>query len=85
MILPFDIANPPEDPPDGADRLLWILAWSIHSEHGAGPDGLCQAASCRGIYPQVWPCGASRLAQGGFVFASWHLRKPIEQEPLPCK
>jgi hypothetical protein len=84
VILPFDIANPPEDPPPGADRLLWILAYSLHSEHQPGTDGLCLAGSCGGINPNPWPCRASKLAQGGFVFATWHLRKPVDSEPLPA-
>ncbi len=80
MILPFDIANPPEEPPEGADRLLWLLAWSIHREHQPDPNGLCVAGGCRGANPNPWPCQASKLAQGAFVFATWHLRKPLE----PC-
>jgi hypothetical protein len=85
VILPFDITNPPEEPPDGADRLMWILAFGLHREHQPDADGLCLAGSCRGANPEPWPCPASKLAQGGFVFATWQLRKPFDQEPVPCR
>jgi hypothetical protein len=81
-ILPCELANPPEDAPEGADRMLWLLAWSLHSEHQPGPDGLCLAGSCGGANPEPFPCPASKLAQAGFLVATWHLRTPVDTEPL---
>jgi hypothetical protein len=75
MILPYDIDHPPEEPPDGADRLIWLLSWGVHAEHQPGVDRFCTAATCA-KQSALWPCRQSRLATGGFLFAAWHLRKP---------
>ncbi len=80
MILPYHLNDPPEEPPEGCDRLLWFMAWSLHVEHQPGPDGLCLAGSCGGARPNPWPCNGSKLAQAGFLAAAWHLRRPLE----PC-
>ncbi|MGC9667156.1 hypothetical protein ACNTMW_11445 [Planosporangium sp. 12N6] len=74
MILPYDIENPPEEPPDGADRLVWLLAWAVHVEHQPGANGFCVAPTCA-RQSVLWPCHQSKLATGGFLFAAWHLRK----------
>jgi hypothetical protein len=69
VILPYDIQNPPEQPPEGADRLLWLLAWAVHVEHQPGTNGFCTAPTCAKD-SALWPCGRSMLASGGFLFAA---------------
>lgn len=73
MTLPYDIDDPPEEPPNGADRLVWLLSWGVHQEHQPGVSSFCVAPTCTRQFA-LWPCHQSRLARAGFLFATWHLR-----------
>jgi hypothetical protein len=75
VLLPYDWAKPPQTPPEHSDRLLWHLAYRLHTEHQPGLDGRCRTLTCRG---DRWPCEAFKLAQAGFLAATWHLRKPLD-------
>lgn len=68
--LPYAPENPPAEPPPGADVLDWRLAFTIYTEHQAGPDGMCLSPLCR-RQSTLWPCHAYQLAQGGFAAAVW--------------
>jgi hypothetical protein len=70
--LPYDPDSPPQDPPTGADRLVWMLAYALHVEHRPGVDGFCVAVSCRSE-SNLWPCEALTLARCGFLDAAWPL------------
>src|SRR5207237_10574550 len=64
--LPFDAEDPPEEPPPGADRLSWQLAYALHEEHQPAQDGFCVAATCRSVFA-IWPCPGYQLAAAGFL------------------
>jgi len=68
MNLPYDPEHPPQEPPPGCDRLLWMIAYQVHVDHQPGPDGRCGARTCR-IGSFVWPCHAAGLAGRGFLGA----------------
>jgi hypothetical protein len=62
----FDLDNPPAHPPEGADPLMWRLAYQVHTDHECSPFGWCRAAECR---QAPWPCRPARLAELGFATA----------------
>lgn len=66
--LPFDPDHPPEQPPAGAHVMTWKIAYRIFTEHRPGPDGTCQAGTCRAA-GSPWPCQPSELARTGLVEA----------------
>ena len=55
--------GPTAEPPAGADPLLWRLAYGLHRDHRAQPDGSC--VTCR----QAWPCAPRGLADRGLSAA----------------
>jgi hypothetical protein len=52
--------NPPEAAPEGADPLIWRLAYGLFRDHQPGGGGEC--ASCH----RQAPCEWRLLAQAGF-------------------
>lgn len=73
--LPYDPDNPPAEPPAGADRMTWLMAYRIFAEHQAGPDGTCTAATCRAAGNR-WPCPPSVMARSGFADACRSITAP---------
>ena len=65
MLIPFDAANPPEEPPVDADRLLWAVAYELRAAHRSDSTGFCQSPACRGDF-QLAPCKAAKLAEAGW-------------------
>jgi hypothetical protein len=59
----WDPDNPPAEPPDGTDLLLWRLAWGLFNDHRPHSDGFC--VTCR----EFWPCPPRGLAEQGFSAA----------------
>lgn len=69
MVAPFDLANPPVDPPAGCrHRMAWLLARQLRAAHQPGLDGLCQVPGCSpaGV---PHPCLPFRLAEQGLGYA----------------
>jgi hypothetical protein len=66
MDLPYDIDNPPAEPPSGVDQLMWTVAYALRAEHEAGPHGWCVAGTCRD-QAALWPCERRRLADAGLM------------------
>jgi hypothetical protein len=64
--LPYEIDNPPADPPAGVDPLLWKVAFALRAEHEPGLDGWCVAGICKGK-SSLWPCGERKLADAGLM------------------
>lgn len=67
--LPFDPADPPDEPPAGIlQPMAWRLAVRLHRDHGPAVVGPAQAPVCR-TCADPWPCRARRLAERGLVAA----------------
>ncbi|MBB5867890.1 hypothetical protein F4553_001269 [Allocatelliglobosispora scoriae] len=61
---PFDLADPPEDPPEACvDPVMWATARELLAEHEP-VDGVCE--SCETTY---LPCAGRLLADGGLQTA----------------
>jgi hypothetical protein len=59
-----DADDPPDDPPAGADTLIWRLSHRLRADHSrAGTDGFC--VTCRAFSP----CRPRMLAERGLVLA----------------
>jgi hypothetical protein len=56
------------DPPDGAESLVWRLAYGLARDHRDGVDGRCV------ICHAPWPCPSRYLAEAGFA-------KALDEEP----
>ncbi|WP_344131997.1 hypothetical protein [Luedemannella flava] len=65
FIAPFDLDNPPADPPEGAHPLVWRMAQAIRIAHQ--PDSTACCVTCR--VSVAWPCAPSRLAARGLLLA----------------
>jgi hypothetical protein len=65
----FDRANPPKEPPRGADPLLWRLSYQVWTDHQPAADRFCQAGTCRLAFC-LWPCPKHRLATVGLLAAA---------------
>jgi hypothetical protein len=65
MQLPFDPEDPPEEPPAGADRLVWRLAYLLDRAHQPTVHGWCIA--CRPS--TLWPCPPARTAAAALLCA----------------
>jgi hypothetical protein len=65
--FPFDLTDPPDEPPAGCDRVTWQLARQIYRDHIPAGDGVCRARSCRDAYVADWPCAPRRLAEVGLI------------------
>jgi hypothetical protein len=74
MIARFDPENPPAEPPEGADPLVWSMATAIRASHQ--PDATQCCVACPGSEP--WPCPPSNLVARGYRLA---LR--LKQMPEP--
>jgi hypothetical protein len=70
----WDPERPPAEPPEGADPLLWRLAFGLYSDHRPHNDGFCVTCG------EFWPCAPRRLADQGFAAA---LGPPGEWRPGP--
>jgi hypothetical protein len=64
--IPYDIDNPPAEPPPGVSPLLWKVAFALRGEHDEGPDGWCLATSCRRA-SALWPCEKRKLSDVGLM------------------
>jgi hypothetical protein len=65
MIAKFNLEDPPNEPPDGANPLVWQLASALRAAHQ--PDITSCCVTCRGSV--AWPCPPSRLAAKGYRLA----------------
>jgi hypothetical protein len=69
---PFDLEDPPDDPPPGTRApLLWQLAIRLYREHDADPRTRARRRGwgrCR-LCGAPWPCVARRLSERGLVLA----------------
>ena len=54
---PGEQNDPPADPPEGADPLVWRLAHHLYDEHRAHADNFC--VTCR----EFWPCRSRQFAE----------------------
>jgi hypothetical protein len=65
--LPFDLTNPPSEPPRQVRHpLLWRVAMCVYRDHRPAPgDPPAACATCGG----GWPCGCRRLAERALVGA----------------
>lgn len=67
--LPFDLDDPPREPPPCVvEPLLWRVAVRLHEDHATvHPDelGLARCALCR----QPYPCLGRQLARRGLLAA----------------
>jgi len=77
--LPYNPENPPQDPPTGADRVLWVIAIRLYQEH-VGTDGMCLAPTCR-QQANLWPCESYNVARAGLLFAVREAVIPAPVEP----
>jgi hypothetical protein len=68
-VIPYDQENPPEQPPDGADPLVWQLAYLLYREHQVDDLGLCRARTCRDGWT-THPCRPAHLAAAAMVTAT---------------
>jgi hypothetical protein len=68
--LPYDPARPPEDPPEGAERLMWYLAERVAMDHVPDVRGRCCAPSCL-ARRESFPCVGVRLANVGRLWAAF--------------
>lgn len=75
MNMPYDIDNPPQEPPPGCDPILWKVAYALREEHVEGPDGFCVAAACRRA-ASLWPCPKRNLADVGLMGSIGGGRQP---------
>lgn len=83
--LPFDILDPPTDPPAGADRALWAVATVVRTDHAEGADGFCLARSCRQDN-ELYPCPSVTLVTGIYVLASgWPRRDAQSGRSTDCR
>ncbi|GAA1838973.1 hypothetical protein GCM10009682_64010 [Luedemannella flava] len=65
MVVDFDPDDPPLEPPDGTEPVVWRMAQAIRAAHQ--PDSTACCVTCRVNVP--WPCPPSRLAARGFLLA----------------
>jgi hypothetical protein len=66
MTLPFDLNNPPAEPPPGCfDPDKWREAYRRWQEHRPNPYGRCVNKLCE----ERFPCFASQLALRGLIDA----------------
>jgi hypothetical protein len=78
--MPYDIDNPPAEPPAGVDPLLSRVAFALRAEHEPGPDGFCLAAACR-RRSELWPCEQRQLADAGLMgFIGRGVQRPHTNE-----
>ncbi len=61
--LPFDVKNPPEDPPQGANPVTWRLSHGLLTDHRANEEGICP------LCKTTSPCDMRRLALRGLLMA----------------
>lgn len=65
MVARFDLDDPPADPPEGADPLVWRMAHALREAHQ--PDSTACCVTCP--YSEPWPCRPSKLAASGYRLA----------------
>jgi hypothetical protein len=64
--LPFDLDDPPADPPgDATQPLLWTVSRVLFIDHDP-PAG--QGATCT-VCGEPWPCRSRRMAEYGLLSA----------------
>jgi hypothetical protein len=68
-VLPYDPAQPADEPPPGAERLMWYLAERVALDHVPDAHGVCRAPSCR-AGRESFPCVGVRLANVGRLWAA---------------
>jgi hypothetical protein len=67
--MPFDLTDPPADPPAGARRpQLWLVAICVFRDHVPSPGGFGAVPRCR-TCGETWPCRCRRLAERALVDA----------------
>jgi hypothetical protein len=67
---PFDLANPPEEPPAGVlQPMLWRVAVRLRHDHNFRPADRDGARWCRAC-GDPWPCRHRRLAERALL-AAW--------------
>jgi hypothetical protein len=67
--LPFDLEDPPEEPPAGAVQpMLWRLAVLLHRDHDRPLADPGEPRRCRAC-GDPWPCRHRRLAERALVAA----------------
>jgi len=69
LVVPYDPCRPPEDPPQGAERLMWYLAERVALDHVPDGHGRCRAPSCATRH-ESFPCVGVRLANVGRLWAA---------------
>lgn len=77
-VLPYDPARPPENPPPGAEQVMWYLAERVALDHVPDSHGWCRAPSCQ-ARQESFPCVGVRLANVGRLWAA--LGPWAEHEP----
>jgi hypothetical protein len=80
MFLAFDLADPPQEPPEGADVTVWTLAWLLRAEHASGDDGLCRSSRCR-LIARWWPCQSFLYADASLVVAFFDTHRLLAAGP----
>ena len=68
--LPFDPADPPEEPPPGVSQIMaWRLAVRLHRDHSPAVVDPARPAVCRAC-ADPWPCHGRRLAWRALLAAA---------------
>ncbi len=82
MELPYNLKDPPEEPPAGVDRLLWRVSFELRASHQPDSAGYCQSPQCGDRFI-VWPCKSATLADAGLMGAVgwWTLNRSQEAQP----
>jgi hypothetical protein len=67
--VPFDLTDPPEEPPPAVRQLvMWRVAICLFRDHAPRLAGAGELARCRAC-GQVWPCRCRRFAERALVDA----------------
>jgi hypothetical protein len=67
--LPFDLENPPDEPPDCvAQPMAWRLAVRLFRDHSPAVSDPTRPVPCR-TCGEPWPCYGRRLAERGLITA----------------
>ena len=67
---PFDLENPPDEPPAGVVQpMAWRLAVRLHRDHSPASTDPARPPVCRAC-GDPWPCHGRRIAERGLL-AAW--------------
>jgi hypothetical protein len=78
--LPFDLENPPDEPPAGVPRpMAWRLAIRLYRDHVPVAGDQAEPPACR-TCGEPWPCYGRRLAERGLISAWQDLPRPTGWE-----